>query len=265
MQSTLYTRPRLDLLVAPPLAEMADGGEQLAVSGAALREQAVISTSPSQWPLPDPVAHAVATLRHLLSSAPATLTSAVTQEIPLPSTTEQTTRDAFIDSLSRQLAALYFPECDSTSVQTHAQEWRASLSILFDHFQHVASLLKPTGYTRAFVAATRNSFADHFHVHDFYTYIVYCGRELGTEVIVGELHTNELALEERKDSWQRHTHRITGPVHHLASTYTSDTRMGLLVPPFVAHRACQAQSPQGKMQPNLALALTVFPALGTHT
>jgi hypothetical protein len=258
MQSTLYTRLRLDRIELP--------------LGCTFNETSVpslpcapISAQPIQRHLPQPVSDALATLREVLSSAPVKLTSSVTPEIPLPTSREPSQKAPFINSLSRELSALYFQDARSAFPQALSTQWYESLSVLFDHFQHIASLLEPSGYTRCFVAATRNSFADHFHVHDFYTYILYSGREVGTEILVGKLEENALTIEERKDSWQRHTHRIIGATRSPPQTWISDTHMDLLLPPHVAHRACQAQTPQGKVQPNLALALTAFAAVDRKT
>lgn len=258
MQSTLDTSPRLDTIDAP-LGCIPNESPALSLP------RVTISAQPIQRHLPKPVSDALATLREALSSAPVKLTSSVTPEIRLPPSQEPSQKDPFLNSLSRELLALYFQDVRSEFLQALSTQWYDSLSVLFDHFQHIASLLEPSGYNRCFVAATRNSFADHFHVHDFYTYILYSGREVGTEILVGKLEENALTIEERKDSWQRHTHRVTCATHHPPPTWITDTQMDLLLPPYVAHRACQAQTPQGKVQPNLALALTAFPALDRKT
>jgi len=81
---------------------------------------------------------------------------------------------------------------------------------------------------------------------------------MGTEVVVGGLKTNDLSIEVRKDSWQLSTHRITGATSRDLPIFTSSTDMGLLLPPFVAHRACHSRTQHGKAQSNLALVLTAF-------
>jgi hypothetical protein len=215
----------------------------------------------AQISLPKPVEQALANLNKILTSTPIQHASSVTQEIRLPASHDADEMKECVETLSREVAALYFPTSDSAIPADTLDALRNALSVLCTHFQEIASLLQETGYARCFVAGTRNSFADHFHVHDFYTYILYCGREVGTEVVVGALDTNNLSIEERKDSWQRHTHRINGAINHSVPSFTSDTDMGLLLPPFVAHRACRSVSQHGKAQSNFALVLTAFMAI----
>lgn len=210
----------------------------------------------AQVNLPRYVKDALESINNILTSAPLHRTSSVTREVQLPASREPNEIKECVEAFSQEVAALFFPKSETAARCSHS--FRGALSVVCEHFQDVASFLQETGYTRCSIAGTRNSFADHFHVHDFYTYILYCGREIGTEVVVGGLERNALSIEERKDSWRRHTHRIIGAINHSLPSFTSDTDMGLLLPPFVAHRACPPLSQHGKTQPNLALVLTAF-------
>lgn len=220
--------------------------------------------------LPHSVQQALLDINGMLSEAPQSLASSVTHEIEVPSHTDANGFAGYVEAFARELYALYFPktlgapelsENPLTRVgipRDVTHRWHCALTTITHHFQDVAAHLQSAGYSRLFVSGTRNSFADHFHVHDFYTYILYCGREFGTEVILGDLEHNNLTVEERKDSWKRHTHRVHGVSSPSTPPFASATNEGLLIPPRVAHRACRTTSVYGQSEANLALVLTAF-------
>jgi hypothetical protein len=208
--------------------------------------------------LPQELRGALVLLERKLTEAAPQFGSSLAIGVSLNPSASHFEAEEFVQKLRSEVLSLYPTSPASGSLDLDTREEREALCIIRDHFMGIASTLLQDGYKRFSVVAARNSFGDSWHVHDFFTYVLYCGREAGTEVVVGAPDRHKLVIRPRKNGWMHRSHDVLGMHEHTTSTTISNTQMGLFLPPDVAHRACHATSPQGKQQANLALVMLAF-------
>lgn len=213
---------------------------------------------PTHCQLPRDVEDALLIVQQVLSEAPAQYYSSMADGISLSPGAGTLAVRQFCDELALALASLYFPTSQHTPITFCSEEVQEAFRVVHAHFERVAQSLQPDGYRRFSVVALRNSFADTWHVHDFLTYILYCGREVGTEVLAGPPEPKNLVLKESKNTWTRRSLDVLSVTDRAADATISDTKKGLILPPHVAHRALHSTSLEWKEKANLALVLMAF-------
>lgn len=216
------------------------------------------SAPPTQSVLPSQVTTALAQLNELLSRTPASHVQSLAQPLALFSNETTAERDRFISALTSEVLSLYVPREGNFFDKGQFASLTGAISELTDHFSTAATLLARHGYNRFYMNVTRNSFADRLHMHTYLSYILYCGREVGTEVVLHGPEEDGLLRRYRKDDWQRASYDLSVEPGSTLLSLTSDTANGLFLPPYVAHRARSSHTPHGKEQANLALVLLAF-------
>jgi hypothetical protein len=208
--------------------------------------------------LPPDVRQALETLQEVLAPAPSQPGSNLAGAITLSANQSVVERERFISELSSEIVALYFTGEPLNQIKARSNQLRGALQNLHNHFRGVACSLAQSGYKHFSVIPTRNSFADTWHVHHFLTYVLYCGREIGTEVLLDSRGLERVTIRSRKSDWMRKSHDVLGFNTTAAQTAISDTAMGLILPEEVTHRARHSISLEGRELTNLALILMAF-------
>lgn len=208
---------------------------------------------PAQNLLPEEVKDALFDLKAALSGAQPRNQSLFTIGVKLNPRSDSASARTFTADLLSNIRYLYgVPVADGSEDRQPLQ----ALEVVRDHFSQVAQLFVGEGYRSFSVVAARNSVADGWHRHDFLTYVLYCGRERGTEVLLGSPDRYWVELKSVKDGWSRRSQDVLR--FEPAPTEISSTGEGLILPPAVTHRARHPSSPQGQQGVNLALILMAF-------
>jgi hypothetical protein len=216
-----------------------------------------------QCELPLEVLSALNGLNEILSP---NLNSSINQDagtpIPLKVLAGGIEVEPIVKELIQQLGKWYFAEQAAASgFEPTSLRISEMLSEVVRHLAQVAESLKSDGYDSFSVNLTRNSFADELHTHTYCSYILYVGRESGTEIIPGRFEERGLRVREGRYDWSRNTkHVLCNDLTNL-SFVTADVKRGLLLPPGVAHRAprlIRGEGGSGGNGANLAVVLLAF-------
>ncbi len=163
--------------------------------------------------------------------------------------------------LLERLACLYTERNERKKFQQKRDEISAPLKTLTTYFVQVAQKLTVLNISDFFLAATRHAPFQDWHGHSFYTYLIYMGRENGTEIMLPTRRRNSPIYEETGANRGNNTLRLQpAKLTKRYRTITSDPSKGLLIAPWTAHRAIPSHTPEGKAQANLIFALIAFPA-----
>jgi hypothetical protein len=215
---------------------------------------------PTQGKLPADLIQALSVLEEPLSKAPQRFGKALESGVEFVPGAGRSAALEFRGQLSQALEKLYFPESDGAPGEFYSDDVQGALMAIHDHFEAVARGLQAEGYQTFRVVPMRDSVGDFWHIHNFYTYILYCGRQVGTEVVACPPGIDRLNLKRRKDFNILQTQKVESFCDKDLVTCVSDTKMGLLVPPEAPHKALDAPllHSQRQQQANLALGLLAF-------
>lgn len=163
--------------------------------------------------------------------------------------------------LLERLACLYPDKNEQSTFQQSRAQILNNLQTLTTYFVQVAQKLKNLNISDFFLAATRHAPFQDWHGHSFYTYLIYMGRENGTEIMLPTRRRNSPIYEETRANRGNNTLRLQpAELTKRHRTITSDPSKGLLIAPWIPHRARPSLTPQGKAQANLIFALIACPA-----
>jgi hypothetical protein len=163
-----------------------------------------------QYELPPEVLKALNELNEILSP---NLNSSINQDAGMPIPLEVLAGgievEPIVKELAQQLGKWYFTEQAAASgFEPTSLRISEMLSEVVRHLAQVAERLKSDGYDSFSVNLTRNSFADELHTHTYCSYILYVGRESGTEIIPGRFEERGLRVREGRYDWSRNTKRV---------------------------------------------------------
>jgi hypothetical protein len=215
----------------------------------------------TQLILADEVTCALDKLNHILSKAHVEVLPDVARSIDFSDRSLKGCEQAAL-RLVNQLCTLYAVASGHGEDET-ISNLTECMSVVVNHLRTVADTIAPTGYREISINLARDAFAAEPHVHKFFTYLLYAGREHGTQVFEGDSVISQLATRDNTANRSDRTVPATVPEHLLHCCPISDVKNGLLVPPGVPHRAVPSECPESLTEANLVIALLAFKPIGT--
>ena len=220
----------------------------------------VSPTRSTQLALADEVSAALEQLNSILSQAHIDVWPDVARSVAFYDRTQEGCRQT-VSRLVNQLCRLYAVEFghQKDAVLSSLTE---CMRVVVEHLRKVADSLVATGYSEISINLARDAFASEPHLHKFFTYLLYSGREQGTQVFEGDSVISQLEIRDNIANRNDRTVIASVPDSLLRMCPISDVKNGLLVPPGIPHRAVPSECYVSKAEANLVIALLAFKPVG---
>lgn len=209
-----------------------------------------------QRALPAELISALDTVNHIISTCPRDSRKRVGSVVLFANEQTSVGAEQFSAELIKEMIRIYgYPTHDPLLHESGDALFHAMITICA-HFEDHLPLLRANGCTRFYANVTKNGFADQFHSHHYYSYLLYVGREIGTAVCAGTPSELGFASKYAKDRQWTEEFLHNNPSDRV--TAISDPKQGLWLPPRVIHKASPQFNPEVP-QAQMAIVLMGFP------